>query len=268
MLKRELGRIVFISSVSKAMGTSNYGLYCLHKAAIEGFILNIAVDYAERDLAIGGFRFVAGELLSNGSVADMISVQAGGSRLPYWQNKDPGKGDLSRFSAACLPPQIPSCGNLSVWNRRIIDSSRDGITQKRRIIHPDGSMFLFQPQQPAAELSGLITISRESEEDTMNSIPQGSMTIRIHPLRPKEMSFDLEPDPNVLLAQAQVKGDSGNLDVYDPTFREKFHTLFETPLKMRGDACRTLQPWSKEALSQIISFELARFACGAIVLPH
>jgi 3-oxoacyl-[acyl-carrier protein] reductase len=50
MLKRRFGRIVFISSVSVAMGTSHYGLYCLHKAAMEGLMLNIAVDYAEHNI--------------------------------------------------------------------------------------------------------------------------------------------------------------------------------------------------------------------------
>ena len=46
MEQKNFGRIIFISSVSAAMGTSRYGLYCLHKAALEGLILNLAVDYA------------------------------------------------------------------------------------------------------------------------------------------------------------------------------------------------------------------------------
>lgn len=50
MLKRGFGRIIFISSVSAGMGTSYYGAYCLHKAAIEGLILNIAVDYAQHNI--------------------------------------------------------------------------------------------------------------------------------------------------------------------------------------------------------------------------
>jgi 3-oxoacyl-[acyl-carrier protein] reductase len=46
MQERKFGRIVFISSVSAVMGTAHYGAYCLHKAAIEGLIFNLAVDYA------------------------------------------------------------------------------------------------------------------------------------------------------------------------------------------------------------------------------
>jgi len=45
MAERGFGRIVFISSVSVAMGTSRYGRYCLTKAALEGLVLNLAVDY-------------------------------------------------------------------------------------------------------------------------------------------------------------------------------------------------------------------------------
>jgi 3-oxoacyl-[acyl-carrier protein] reductase len=50
MLQRGFGRIIFISSVSAGMGTSQYGPYCLHKAAIEGLMLNIAVDYAGHNI--------------------------------------------------------------------------------------------------------------------------------------------------------------------------------------------------------------------------
>ena len=41
-----------------------------------------------RDPLIGAFRFVAGELLSDGSVADIICLAAGGSRLPcHWERE-------------------------------------------------------------------------------------------------------------------------------------------------------------------------------------
>lgn len=50
MLEREFGRIVFVSSVSAAMGTPNYGTYCLTKSALEGLVLNLAVDYGSRNV--------------------------------------------------------------------------------------------------------------------------------------------------------------------------------------------------------------------------
>ncbi len=45
MVGRRFGRIVFMSSVSVVMGTSRYAAYCMTKSAIEGLILNLAVDY-------------------------------------------------------------------------------------------------------------------------------------------------------------------------------------------------------------------------------
>lgn len=50
MLEREFGRIVFVSSVSAAMGTPHYGTYCLTKSALEGLIVNLAVDYGSRNV--------------------------------------------------------------------------------------------------------------------------------------------------------------------------------------------------------------------------
>jgi NAD(P)-dependent dehydrogenase (short-subunit alcohol dehydrogenase family) len=50
MAERRFGRIVFVSSVSVAMGTSRYGAYCLTKSALEGLILNLAVDYGDRNV--------------------------------------------------------------------------------------------------------------------------------------------------------------------------------------------------------------------------
>jgi 3-oxoacyl-[acyl-carrier-protein] synthase-3 len=44
-----------------------------------------AACFVGRDEETGGFRFVAGELLSDGSVADIVCQAAGGSRLPsHW----------------------------------------------------------------------------------------------------------------------------------------------------------------------------------------
>lgn len=45
MVKRKFGRIVFVSSLSVTQGTSRFPLYCASKSAIEGLILNLAVDY-------------------------------------------------------------------------------------------------------------------------------------------------------------------------------------------------------------------------------
>ena len=50
MLERSFGRIVFVSSVSVAMGTPHYGTYCLTKSALEGLILNLAVDYGDHNV--------------------------------------------------------------------------------------------------------------------------------------------------------------------------------------------------------------------------
>lgn len=47
MAERRFGRLVFISSVSAAIGSSRYPAYCTAKAAIEGLFLNLAVDYGE-----------------------------------------------------------------------------------------------------------------------------------------------------------------------------------------------------------------------------
>lgn len=50
MLGRRFGRIVLVSSVSVAMGTSRYGAYCLTKSALEGLMRNLAVDYGEHNV--------------------------------------------------------------------------------------------------------------------------------------------------------------------------------------------------------------------------
>lgn len=50
MITKQFGRIVFISSLSAQTGTSLYGIYCTAKAAIEGFILNLAVDYGTENI--------------------------------------------------------------------------------------------------------------------------------------------------------------------------------------------------------------------------
>lgn len=47
MVKRKFGRVVFVSSLSALQGTSRFAFYCAAKAALEGLILNLAVDYGE-----------------------------------------------------------------------------------------------------------------------------------------------------------------------------------------------------------------------------
>jgi 3-oxoacyl-[acyl-carrier protein] reductase len=47
MKDSNFGRILFISSIAAINGASRYGMYCLGKAAMEGLILNLAVDYGE-----------------------------------------------------------------------------------------------------------------------------------------------------------------------------------------------------------------------------
>jgi 3-oxoacyl-[acyl-carrier protein] reductase len=47
MKERKFGRVVFISSLSAATGTSRFPYYCLAKSALEGLMFNLAVDYGE-----------------------------------------------------------------------------------------------------------------------------------------------------------------------------------------------------------------------------
>ena len=47
-----------------------------------------AACLVSRDRDVGTFRFIAGELLSDGSVADIVCLAAGGSRLPCCQARD------------------------------------------------------------------------------------------------------------------------------------------------------------------------------------
>jgi 3-oxoacyl-[acyl-carrier-protein] synthase III len=73
-----------------------------------------------REPALGGFRFIAGELLSDGSAADMISIQAGGSRLPHWQNQEPEKGFLKMRQGPALfmkAAQAMSIAGLSLLKK-------------------------------------------------------------------------------------------------------------------------------------------------------
>lgn len=50
MVKRKFGRVVFISSLSAAQGTSRFAFYCAAKSALEGLFLNLAVDYGEENV--------------------------------------------------------------------------------------------------------------------------------------------------------------------------------------------------------------------------
>ena len=49
-LANKWGRLVLISSISSITGTSRYPAYCTAKAALEGLILNLAVDYSARNI--------------------------------------------------------------------------------------------------------------------------------------------------------------------------------------------------------------------------
>lgn len=49
MIEKSFGRIIFVSSVS-VVGTSKYGLYGMGKSAIEGMIMNLAVDYGKYNI--------------------------------------------------------------------------------------------------------------------------------------------------------------------------------------------------------------------------
>ena len=55
-----------------------------------------------QDSKDASFRYIASELFSDGVVADIISIQAGGSRLPFTRNKDPEKNFLKMQKGAVL----------------------------------------------------------------------------------------------------------------------------------------------------------------------
>lgn len=56
MNSNQFGRIVLISSLSTQMGTSKYSSYIMLKAALEGLIKNIAVDYASSNIIANTLR--------------------------------------------------------------------------------------------------------------------------------------------------------------------------------------------------------------------
>lgn len=56
MVDARFGRLVFISSLSAAAGTSRYGIYCLAKSALEGLFLNLAVDYGRHGITANVIR--------------------------------------------------------------------------------------------------------------------------------------------------------------------------------------------------------------------
>ena len=50
MMEKKFGRIIFISSVSTTTGTSKYPIYISCKAALEGLMKNIVVDYGHQGI--------------------------------------------------------------------------------------------------------------------------------------------------------------------------------------------------------------------------
>lgn len=56
MLQRKFGRIVFVSSVSTALGTARYSSYVLGKSAIEGLMRSLAVEYGARNVLANTVR--------------------------------------------------------------------------------------------------------------------------------------------------------------------------------------------------------------------
>ena len=55
-MKHGIGRNVFVSSVSVAMGTSRYGAYCFLKSGMEGLFRNLAVDYGHKNIFFNSIR--------------------------------------------------------------------------------------------------------------------------------------------------------------------------------------------------------------------
>jgi 3-oxoacyl-[acyl-carrier protein] reductase len=50
MVERKFGRVVFVSSLSVAQGTSRFPYYCAAKSALEGLFINLGVDYGEHNV--------------------------------------------------------------------------------------------------------------------------------------------------------------------------------------------------------------------------
>jgi 3-oxoacyl-[acyl-carrier protein] reductase len=55
-VKRGFGRLILVSSVSAGSGTSQYSVYCAAKAALEGLVANIAVDYGHLNVTANVLR--------------------------------------------------------------------------------------------------------------------------------------------------------------------------------------------------------------------
>ncbi len=56
MLQRGFGRIVFVSSISTALGTARYSSYVLGKSAIEGLMRSLAVEYGAHNVLANTVR--------------------------------------------------------------------------------------------------------------------------------------------------------------------------------------------------------------------
>ncbi|MGV8121639.1 MAG: hypothetical protein AB2L14_17910 [Candidatus Xenobiia bacterium LiM19] len=97
----------------------------------------------------------------------------------------------------------------------------------------------------------------------MEIIHKSPCTISIHPLTIGHN--DMLPDNSALVAQVLAKDRTGYMEVYVPFLEEKFRNLFEKPIAAYGDENRMLEPWSDEAITQIVTIELPRLAFGAIV---
>jgi len=97
----------------------------------------------------------------------------------------------------------------------------------------------------------------------MEIIHKSPCKISIHPLAAG--NNDMVPDNSALVAQVLVKDRTGYMEVYVPFLEEKLRNLFEKPIAAYGDVNRMLEPWSDEAITQIVTIELPRLAFGAVV---
>jgi len=112
-----------------------------------------------KDSAIGGFRFIAGELLSDGSVADMISIQAGGSKLPHWQNGDPGNSFLKMSQGPAL--FIKAAQSMSIAGLSLLKKVDLPVEQVDWIVPHQANLHLM------LEVVRLMGIPREKMVETV-----------------------------------------------------------------------------------------------------
>jgi 3-oxoacyl-[acyl-carrier-protein] synthase III len=101
-----------------------------------------AACLVSRDPRAGAFRVVAGELLSDGSVADLVSLAAGGSRLPCHWEREPGQAFLRIKNG----PRVfgLAAEGMATAARSLLDRVGRSIDQVRWVIPHQANLHLVR----------------------------------------------------------------------------------------------------------------------------